>query len=306
MRPSLTAALLSLTATPVLAEVTAPVAVPPCVDAQCPQGERCVAETPGGQGRCMPMAAPESAPPVAAPVAAPVLAPPVAPASAAAPASTESQVEVGVHAYGLAIGSFLTELDASKKVIMHNGTPLRTVYPGFAGFSGGGGIAADVSYRGIIGLQLGLFGSVDEGEGSINDVDFVIGQTAIHLPILVKVSAPVPTVRPFAVIGPEFVFPGETSASPATAGGVDVAAEAESYIALAFGFGFEFVLPVPDMDVRIPFTLRGSWNPSVEDDITSRARFDIEGSQTLNAVVFKSEWEWQAVASMGVAFYFHP
>ncbi len=295
MRPSLTAALLTLAATPAVAQEAAPVECSPA----CAPHLRCMPSE-GQGGQCLPMNMADALGGIGASMNKGTTAPP-----AAAPA-TESQVEIGVHAYGMAVGSFLTELDANKKVIMHNGVPLRTVYPGFGGFSGGGGIAADVSYRGIIGLQLGLFGSVDEGEGSINDVDFVIGQTSIHLPILVKVSAPVPSVRPFAVIGPEFVFPGETTASPATAGGVDVAAEAESYIALAFGFGFEFVLPVPDMDVRIPFTLRGAWNPSIEDEMSNRARFDIEGANTLNAVVFKSEWEWQAVASLGVAFYFHP
>lgn len=244
--------------------------------------------------------------------AAPALAQPTAPMQApitapvAAPVSGASQVEIGVHAYGLAIGSFLTELDDSKKVIMVNGRPVLAVYPGFGGFGGGGGIAVDVSWQGIIGLQLGLFGSVDKGSGSINNVDFNIGQTAMHMPILLKVAAPVPTVRPFAVFGPEFVFPGEATADTDAPGGVKVDAQAGTYLALAFGFGFEFVLPVPDMDVRIPLSFRGAWNPAVEDDINDRATFEVENGNLLRSAVFKSEWEWQAVVTLGVAFYFHP
>ena len=234
--------------------------------------------------------------------------PPAAPAAAAA--ETGSQMEIGVHAYGMAIGSFLTEIDESKKVIdVPPSGRARVVYPGFGGFSGGGGIAVDVSWRGIVGLQIGLFGSNDVGSGSINDVDFDIGQTALHLPLLLKVAAPVETVRPFFVIGPEFVFPGDAEASTDFPGGVAVAAEADTYLALAFGFGFEFVLPVTGMDVRIPLTLRGAWNPSVEDDINSRASFDVERNGTtvlINGATFKSEWEWQAAATLGVAFYFHP
>ncbi|MEZ4463379.1 MAG: hypothetical protein R3F43_02385 [bacterium] len=215
-----------------------------------------------------------------------------------------------MHAYGMAIGSFLTEIDESKQVIdVPPGGRARVVYPGFGGFSGGGGIAVDVLWRGIVGLKLGLFASNDVGSGSINDVDFDIGQTALHLPLLLKVAAPVETVRPFFVIGPEFVFPGDAEASTDFPGGVAVSAEADTYLALAFGFGFEFVLPVDGMDVRIPLTLRGAWNPSVEDDINGRARFDVERSGNIaqiNGAVFKSEWEWQAAATLGVAFYFHP
>lgn len=270
-----------------------------------------------------PVAAPVTAPaPVAPPVAAPVAPPkavrtirpiPVAvpvpnrPKVKPAPAPVEkpSKVEIGVHLYGLAVGSFMTSVEDDDKFATINGERVQVVYPGFGGFGGAGGLAVDISYAGIIGVQLGLYGSKDGATGSINNVDFEITQTALHVPVLLRAAIPNDSVRPYIFMGPEFIFPSDPEVDKPIAGLVAVSAEAETYGVFTFGFGFEFMLPVEGMDARIPFSLRGMYNPGVEAGLTGRAEYEAEGN-VLTAAKFNSEWEWQAAVSLGIAFYFHP
>jgi hypothetical protein len=268
-----------------------------------------------------PVAAPVTAPaPVAPPVAAPVAPPtavrtirripvavPVRPKVKPAPTPVEkpSKAEIGVHLYGLAVGSFMTGVEDDDKVATINGEDVAVVYPGFGGFGGAGGLAVDISYAGIIGVQLGLYGSKDGATGSINNVDFEITQTALHVPVLLRAAIPNDSVRPYIFMGPEFIFPSDPEIDNPNPGGIAVSAEAETYGVFTFGFGFEFMLPVEGMDARIPFSLRGMYNPNVEEGLSGRAEYEAEGD-VLTAAQFNSEWEWQAAVSLGIAFYFHP
>lgn len=273
--------------------------------------------------------------PVAAPAPAPAPAPPPAPAVAAPTAppakplkltpldplpqrvqtkkkkapdakpSKKGKAEIGVHAFGMAVGSFLSEVDDDKKFAMIDGQRVQVVYPGFGGFGGGGGLMLDVSYRGIIGVQLGFYGTRGGASGSINDIDFEIVQNAFHLPVLLKAAIPTDSVRPYLFLGPEFVFPGDPEVDEDTPGGVAVAATADTYGVFTFGFGFEFMLPVDGMDVRLPFNLRGLYNPGYGNNLDGRATYTADGD-VLTGATFVTEWEWQAAVSLGLAFYFHP
>lgn len=221
------------------------------------------------------------------------------------PIEKPSKAEIGVHLYGMAMGSFMGEVEDRDKFATINGQRVQVVYPGFGGFGGAGGLAVDVTYAGIIGLQLGLYGSKDGATGSINNEDFEITQTALHLPVLLRAAIPTDSVRPYIFLGPEFIFPGDPEIDKASAGGVAVSAEAETYGVFTFGFGFEFMLPMEDMDARIPFSLRGMYNPSVPDGLDGRAEYEaVDG--LVSAAHFNSEWQWQAAVSLGIAFYFHP
>jgi hypothetical protein len=182
---------------------------------------------------------------------------------------------------------------------------VQVVYPGFGGFGGGGGLMVDVSFRGIIGVQLGLYGTRGGASGSINDVDFEIVQNAFHVPVLLKAAIPTDSVRPYLFLGPEFVFPGDPEVDNDMPGGVAVAAKADTYGVFSFGFGFEFMLPVEGMDVRLPFNLRGLYNPGYDNTLDGRAEYTADGD-VLTGATFVTEWEWQAAVSLGLAFYFHP
>ena len=67
-----------------------------------------------------------------------------------------------------------------------------------------------------------------------------------------------------------------------------------------FGLGMEIKLPVPKADIRIPLTLRGSYNPGVEAKAIDR----LDGTPTASKATFKTEWQWNAAATLGVAYYF--
>ncbi len=215
--------------------------------------------------------------------------------------------EVGVSALGFVNGSFLTELSEGDKVRTGpNGAQVRALYPGFGGVGGGGGLTVSGMWRGIVGLELGFFYSLDQGKGDLTldttKIDVTLSQEAFHLPIMVKVAAPVKPVRPFLFIGPEFVFPSEPEAESSLPVTPAVAAVADNYLTLAFGFGFEFMLPVQGADVRIPLILRGAWNPSLGDSIDDR--LDTEGCSVTEPCPFVTEWEWQTEVALGVAYYF--
>lgn len=218
--------------------------------------------------------------------------------------------EVGISVLGFVNGSFMTELSDSDKLrTTPNGGKRLTLYPGFGGVGGGGGLTVSGMWRGIVGLELGFFYSLDQGSGDLTlgaaKIDFTLSQEAFHLPIVLKVAAPVKPVRPFVFFGPEFVFPGEPDAE--TDSGLiqlvePIAATADNYLTLAFGLGFEFMLPVEGADVRIPLVLRGAWNPSAGDTIDDR--IDVDGCGADDICTFKTEWEWQTEVALGVAYYF--
>lgn len=291
-------------ALPAWAQQPVPVPVPVPVPPEAPESEA----PPPPPAAPPTAAAPVSAEPVQV-VPAPVITIKTEPVKTPKPKAPEpepkGEVEIGVHLFGMAIGSFMTEVPNEDKFVLHQGNRVQVVYPGFGGFGGGGGLALDVTWAGIVGVQLGVFGSKEGGTGKINDVEFEITQTALHLPIYLRAAIPTDSVRPFIYVGPEFVLPSDPEVSEDVPGGVRVTAIADAYTTFAFGFGFEFMIPTEGIDARIPFTLRGSYNPGVPSGLDGRATYEIDGN-ILRGVEFKTEWEFQAAVSLGIAFYFHP
>lgn len=178
-----------------------------------------------------------------------------------------------------------------------------TSYPGFVGVSGGAGIMLDARVIKFLGLEVDFLRMADKGSGDIKaggqNVSVTIGQPALHIPVLAKLALPSGLLRPFAVVGPEFVFPGKSDLSMSPSGVITGAGTsyAENYTMFAFGFGCELVIPA--VDIRVPLTLRGAINPSTSSSIQDRVRIDAGPS-----VSFRSEWQYQAVATLGVAYYF--
>jgi hypothetical protein len=108
------------------------------------------------------------------------------------------------------------------------------------------------------------------------------------------------------VFGPELVFPNDPSLTitPQLAPGSTVfGAKADKYTMLCVGLGLEIKLPIPAIDLRIPISLRFSWNPGTSDKVSERADFQLNGA-TITGVTFKSEWQYQALLTAGAAIYF--
>lgn len=254
----------------------------------------------------------ESAP-TAPPATAPIATPDTAPANlAAAPPGALAQPkpmgprewELGVSIFGLGNGSFLTEPSAADKGGL--------IYPGFGGAGGGGGLDFSAAWRGILGLDVGFYISSDRGEGSVNELNFTVGQTAMHIPIRLRVQLPTASgVRPYLFGGPDITVPlGDaelSSVDPALQAAIDAGnapkfgAKASTYVAWAVGLGFDFLIPVDGQDFRIPLTLRANLNPGVGPKAEDR----LEKPFSQENYVFNTEWEVQAVATLGFAWYFY-
>jgi hypothetical protein len=215
---------------------------------------------------------------------------------------------IGVGVIGAFGGNFLgkpSDLSGQDAVIAG-------AYPGFGGTTSGYGLMADLRLLGFLGLELDAIKMSNHAHGdvtwTVNGTTYPftveIGQDAWHVPILAKVVLPSPLIAPFAELGPEFVFVGTPTAT-ATSGTplFGLSAAASNYTMFTFGLGFELKLPIPSVDIRIPLTLRGSYNPSVSSHITDRQTLQTSGN-VLTGVQYNSQFQWQALGTLGAAIYF--
>jgi hypothetical protein len=223
-------------------------------------------------------------------------------ASAAWCASAGAEVpglDVGVGPLGASTGNFLDE-PSEKAVMSSDGRTYRAVYPGFGGLGVGGGLALDVRYLGIVGLELDLLFTNDEGTGEINGVEITLGQSAVHLPILFKLAVPSPLVKPNVFIGWEFVFVGDPKISAEQPILAALEAEAQDYQLLIFGLGAELAPPIEGVDLRFPVSLRGAIHLGDTGKIEDRVEVFPGGA----GQSFDSRWQWHIYATLGVMYYF--
>jgi hypothetical protein len=217
-------------------------------------------------------------------------------ALSAAPSFAEKNWMVGGGLFGIVGGNFQQKPT--------RGTLDPDVNPGFGGVTGGGGLMLDARFFKLIGLEVDFIRSSDHGTGDVTVNGFTthvtIGQAAWHIPILAKVSFDMPVAVPMVFIGPEIVAPSKSSVSTdpsyAAAG---FAQTVDTYVMLAFGGGVEFKLPVPVVDVRIPLTIRGGWNPGVSSHFSDRTP-----QYVLPPVTYKSDWQFSVNGTLGAAIYF--
>ncbi|MEM9692500.1 MAG: hypothetical protein AAGA56_08150 [Myxococcota bacterium] len=191
-------------------------------------------------------------------------------------------------------------------------------YPGFVGLTTGVGPSFEVRFFGWVGIELDVLFQTDRGTADLDstirdsngniisrsETTIEIGQSAVHLPLLIKGAIPGKWVTPVVFIGPEFVIGRnatceECDSPPNT----QYAAVSASYTALAFGFGMEINLPVPNVDLRIPITLRGNFNPSVSDRREERATHVVT-NDNIDREEVAVEWKYQASGAFGLAWHF--
>lgn len=183
-------------------------------------------------------------------------------------------------------------------------------YPGFAGFTAGGGLMLEARALGLVGVEVDLYRADNHGEGDLTagstTATLKIGQPALHVPILLKVVVPTGIVRPFVVFGPELVFPGTSdfSASPSGAFATRATVSADSYTMWTGGLGLEIKLPLPMIDLRIPVGLRFGLNPALGDTLDKRAEIRGTSGNVVTDIHYKSEWEYQAQLTLGAAVHF--
>jgi hypothetical protein len=146
------------------------------------------------------------------------------------------------------------------------------------------------------------------------DYTIEIGHDAVHLPLLLKGSIPGEYVQPILFLGPEFVFPSDPHFAvlesnvpggglATSVGGPNYSASTADYTMFTFGLGLEIMLPIPSVDIRIPFSLRGSYNPGASDKRDERGDHVVNGTD-LQSETFDTSWKFQAVANFGAAWHF--
>ena len=223
--------------------------------------------------------------------------------STAEQAQAQVPIDLGVAAVGYYGGSFLDEPD--DKLITVGGGQAEAVYPGFAGFGDlGGGLTLDFRAFGIVGLETGVIFANHEASGEINDVDITIKQSALHIPLLLKLVVPTAVVRPNFFFGVEFVLPQDASATASRPIFPDgLTANADPYTMLAFGFGLEFALPIVGVDLRIPLAIRGGYNIDDSGELEDRVSFGLDGF-TVRSAEFNAAYQWHASVTLGLAYYF--
>ncbi len=230
-------------------------------------------------------------------------------------------VEIGVGVVGQAGANFLDKPGDQTLDVNGQALAVDPEYPGFAGFSGGMGGMIDVRFMKYVGLEFDVihqwdFGSAelkitDLTSGNSTKFDVEIGNTALHMPLLLKGVLPGEVVQPMLFVGPEFVVPigDATAETQNVAGSVPISttyrAASGNYVNVMFGLGMEFVLPIESdvVSVRIPLTLRGSINPGVSDKRVERANYTLSGGE-LDIVEYKTDWKFQAAANLGVSAHF--
>lgn len=184
-----------------------------------------------------------------------------------------------------------------------------TPYGGFSGFSGGGGAAIDIRVLKFVGLEVDILRKTDRGKADITTTDnnthqsttfsLDIGQSATHVPLLLKAVLPTPLISPNIFVGPEFVFPSDgtaTTSVPVT--GPAPQAHADKYTALTAGIGFEIKLPLPIVDIRLPFSLRYS-HFGLSDHVADRVSGAANG-----ATIFDSRWQHAVNANLAAQIWF--
>lgn len=232
--------------------------------------------------------------------------------SAAIPAQAQSRkperpLDFGFGITGAFGGNFLDQPDDLQAIAGSDDTLL--IYPGFAGGSLGGGLSAELRYQDVFGVEVDLIVSNDRGSGYIDNVRVDIGQTAWHVPILLKGMYPGEVWRPGFGMGVEIVVPAALRVStdpilPADA--TRFGGSAGSYGLFLLSGHLEIALPIQGIDLRIPLGLRFGLNLGTPNAARDRASYELGGSdgREVRAVIFGSEWQYQVHATTGLSIWF--
>jgi len=150
----------------------------------------------------------------------------------------------------------------------------RVVLPSLGGTTIGPGITLEARLLGhfaveasVLYLRQSVDGSFElEGTGET----LTITESVVHVPVLAKGIFPLGGPSGFLLLGPEFVRPGLSRVSAEEGGSLRAVASSEPAVWLTTGVGMELRVPIAAMDLRIPISLRFSFNPSASTALAER------------------------------------
>lgn len=218
-------------------------------------------------------------------------------------AAKVSRVKVGVGALGVAGGSFMTQPE--DRALDGASEPLP--YSAMAGFSPGYGASLDVRAFGVVGLEVDVIRSTDTALSHylVNDqeVPFQVIQPAWHVPLLLKLHAPSPVIRPNLQLGAQLVLPIATNVEVEGNLPFALSAEAEPYLLWVAGVGAEVKLPIAGADIRLPISFRAGFNTPFNERAIDRALYGLDDEGYVTSMEMRSEWEVHGAVTAGLTWY---
>ena len=223
------------------------------------------------------------------------------------PASERNRPELtlDVRLLGAPLGTFIDEpSQVNKQRRLPNGATVLVPNSGFGGLGYSLGLTLGLTYDGFIGFETGALTRSEKATGTINSVDIEITQSALTVPLLMRLTLPTSSVQPSLLFGMALHYPSDTQlesliSSPA------LKASADAYSTLHFGFELEFKLPVASHDIRIPLSIRGHQNQGLGDGVDERMRFDRCDASGANCGewTYITEWQWAAEIFLGLSLH---
>ncbi|MEZ4445321.1 MAG: hypothetical protein R3B72_39980 [Polyangiaceae bacterium] len=199
-------------------------------------------------------------------------------------------------------------------------------YPGFVGLQAVVGAQLELRFLGYFGVEVDFLYASEAGKTEITVTDGVtnqvnqftmsIGHGSLHVPLLLKGAIPGERVTPIFLLGPEFVVPNEEprfDIEGSNNTGTLYGAYTNPYTMVAFGLGLEVNLPVDAVDLRIPLSVRGGFNPGVGDTREDRIRYKpssgpvpVPDSVTprLTEELYDTSFQWTVRAQLGLSVNF--
>jgi opacity protein-like surface antigen len=207
-------------------------------------------------------------------------------------------------------GNFLDKPEEKKYPVNGQRVEVSPSYPGFGGTTSGFGLAIDLRFLGLVGLEIDAIKMSNKGTADIDytvggvkrSYELEIGHDAWHIPILAKGVLPTPLVSPYVLAGIELVRTSNATAT-ISENALPVAARTDNYTFFTGGFGFEFKLPIPLPGIdslRIPVSFRGSYF-NIGNNIEDRAEYVFTQPQK---ITFDTRWKFQALGTLAVQAYF--
>lgn len=205
---------------------------------------------------------------------------------------------------GIVGAAGLGHLDAPSPAQFHlprSGDPV--AYPSFSGAVLAGGVSVDLRFYEIVGLEVNLLYAAERLRGTARrgdrSVALTLSQPAYRIPILLKGILPLETLSPFLALGPELAFYGLSDFEAEPPGVLSGVAAAEHSLWWVLGAGVEWPLPISGLDLRLPLSVRASFNPRVPGDLDGRVT-----ALPTDAVVFDSRARFQLLFTTGLTAHF--
>ena len=212
---------------------------------------------------------------------------------------------------GFAVASFTDEPSETNKFADLGGATARVPYSGLRWWWWWPTMEA--LWKGVIGVEVGLWNASESAEGKLDIIDYRVAGGAgnryeltfkkdtWHLPVSLKIAAPTKAVKPYLLIGGDFIFPSSAEVETEFGG---TQADDRSYQALHFGVGFDFRIKLESVELKIPFTLRGNYNLGLGDSVGDRIEFSgcnqTGAAIQCNGRTYRTDWQYQALITLGL------